>query len=120
MVILGMLFIALMSWGAFRMWRGTLFDGRRYLKLMMLAVPLPVIACQFGWMATEVGRQPWIVYKLLRTSEAASPVVGSGEILFSIALFSLIYLGIGSLWILLMVREAGHDLSPAAAKEVSA
>jgi cytochrome d ubiquinol oxidase subunit I len=120
MVALGLLFIALTGWGVLRMSRGKLFQGRRYLQLMVWAVPLPIIACQFGWVAAEVGRQPWIVYKLLRTSEAASQVVGAGEILFSIVLFSLIYLGLGSLWVFLMIREAGHDLVPALAKEVSA
>jgi cytochrome d ubiquinol oxidase subunit I len=114
MVILGVLFIALTGWGVLQLWRRRLFDGRRYLGLLVLAVPLPVIATQFGWVAAEVGRQPWIVYGLLRTSDGNSVTVGTGEILFSMLLFGGIYLCLGALWGYVMVKEAGHGLPPAA------
>jgi len=120
MVLLGMLFIVAMGWGVVRLWRGRLLEGRLYLSLLVLAVPLPVLACQFGWVAAEVGRQPWIVYRLLPTVAAHSQSVSSGEILFSMILFGLIYLGLGSLWIYLMIKEAGHGLRPAASAEVIA
>jgi cytochrome d ubiquinol oxidase subunit I len=71
-------------------------------------------ASQFGWIAAEVGRQPWIVYKLLRTSDAVSPKVSAGEVLFSLILFGLLYLALGALWIFLLHREASHGPPPAA------
>ncbi|UCC74614.1 MAG: cytochrome ubiquinol oxidase subunit I [Gemmatimonadota bacterium] len=120
MVVLGLLFIAVMAWGAVKLWRQRLFAGQRFLKLLVWIVPLPVIACQFGWVAAEVGRQPWIVYQLLRTSDAHSQTVSAGEVLFSIVLFGVIYLLLGALWVHLMVKEAGHDLEPAVGKEVMA
>ena len=120
MVILGLFFIAAMAWGVLQRWRGRLLEGRRYLKLLVYAVPLPVVACQFGWVAAEVGRQPWIVYHMLRTSEAHSQTVTAGNVLFSILLFGMIYLLLGALWVYLMVKEAGHGLQPAVAKEVTA
>jgi cytochrome d ubiquinol oxidase subunit I len=107
-----------MGWGVVQLWRRRLFDGKRYLQLLVLAVPLPVIATQFGWVAAEVGRQPWIVYRLLRTADANSVTVGAGEILFSMVLFGAIYLCLGALWGYVMVREAGHGLAPARAEEV--
>lgn len=120
MVILGLFFIAAMAWGAFRMWRGRLFGGRRYLRLLVLVVPLPVIACQFGWVAAEVGRQPWIVYRLLRTAAAHSLSVSAGEVLFSMIFFGAIYLCLGALWIHLMIKEARHGLETPPAREVMA
>lgn len=120
MVILGLLFIALTSWGVVKLWRKRLVESRRYLKLLLWSVPLPVIACQFGWVAAEVGRQPWIVYHLLRTGDAHSLTVGTGEVLFSILTFGLIYLFLGALWVYLMIKEAGHGLEPAIGQEVMA
>ena len=75
-------------------------------------MPLPVAACQFGWVAAEVGRQPWIVYKLLRTDQAASITVSAGEILFSLILFSLIYLALGALWFFLMYKKVTTGPEP--------
>ena len=115
MVGLGMLFIALMGWGIVQLLRGRLWEHRLYLKLLVAAVPLPVIACQLGWIAAEVGRQPWIVYGLLRTSDAASRTVSAGSILASIVLFSLVYLALGALWVFLMAREVRHGPEPAQA-----
>jgi len=110
MVILGTLFIALMAWGSLQLWRGQLEIGRRYLKLLVVAIPLPIVAIQFGWVAAEVGRQPWIVYHLLRTDQAHSAVVSAGEILFSIGLFGTIYFILGALWLYVMIHEAKHGL----------
>jgi cytochrome d ubiquinol oxidase subunit I len=64
-----------------------------------------MIAIQLGWTTAEVGRQPWIVYGLLRTRDAASVVVRPPEILFSIALFSVIYLALGVLWLHLLRKK---------------
>jgi len=105
MVALGMFFIMAMLLGYYLMKRKKLWSSRWYLKLLVLSIPLPVLACQFGWVATEVGRQPWVVYKVLRTADAVSLTVGAGEILFSIILFGLIYIFLGILYIYLMTKE---------------
>jgi cytochrome d ubiquinol oxidase subunit I len=120
MVILGGLFIAVMAWGVLQLWRKRLFESRRFLKLLVWVLPLPVVACQFGWVAAEVGRQPWVVYGLLRTGDAHSDTVAAGEILFSILLFGAIYSVLGALWVVFMVKEARHGLEPAIGKEVTA
>jgi cytochrome d ubiquinol oxidase subunit I len=119
MVILGLIFIAIAGWGVLQLWRRRLFDDRRYLKLLVLAVPLPVLATQFGWVTAEVGRQPWIVYHLLRTADAHSATVGAGEILFSILLFGTIYAFLGVLWGWVVLREARHGLTTPGTGEVA-
>ena len=115
MVGLGMLFIALTGWGVAQLLLGKLGERRIYLMILVAAMPLPVVACQLGWIAAEVGRQPWIVYGLLRTSDAASRAVTAGQIVASIVLFSLVYLALGALWVFLMAREVKHGPEPARA-----
>jgi len=114
MVVLGMYFIAAMAWGAWLIRRGTLWDSRRYLALLMISIPLPLAACQLGWIAAEVGRQPWIVYHLLRTSDAVSTIVPAGDVVASIALFSILYALLGVLYVYLLVREIRHGPEPVA------
>ena len=106
MVILGTFFIAVCGLGLLLLWRKSLFDKPWFLWLLAFSIPLPLAAIQFGWIAAEVGRQPWIVYGLLKTKDAASIAVSAGEILFSLILFSLIYLALGALWIFLLARKA--------------
>jgi cytochrome bd ubiquinol oxidase subunit I len=120
MVLLGVYFIGVMAFAAFRLYRGTLWSGRRFLKLLLWSIPLPLIACQLGWIAAEVGRQPWAVYRLLKTSDAVSFTVGSGEILFSIILFTAIYLCLGALYLFLLIRKVKHGPDPLEGKEVTA
>ena len=108
MVVLGLYFIAAMAWGAWQLHRRRLWESRRYLMLLIFSVPLPLAACQLGWMAAEVGRQPWIVYGLLRTSDAVSKNVPAGDVLFSLVLFGLLYLLLGALYVYLLVREIRH------------
>jgi len=105
MVGLGMYFIAAMLIGAFLLYRKKLWNQRWYLRLLVVSIPLPIIACQLGWITAEVGRQPWVVYKVMKTADAISLTVSAGEILFSIILFGLIYLFLGALYIYLVVRE---------------
>ena len=116
MVLLGLYFIAAMGWGMLLLVRGKLWERRRYLTLLVWSLPLPVVACQLGWMAAEVGRQPWIVYGLLRTADGVSHGVPAGDILATIILFSLVYLALGALWLFLLVREVKHGPEPAAAR----
>jgi cytochrome d ubiquinol oxidase subunit I len=106
MVVLGFWFIALMAWSAWRLYQGKLFEDRRTLRALLWSMPLPIVACQLGWVAAEVGRQPWIVYGLLRTDQAHSATVTAAEIAFSLGLFGLVYLALFALWITLMVKKA--------------
>jgi cytochrome d ubiquinol oxidase subunit I len=118
MVALGMFFILLMMAGFIQLQRQKLWESRRLLRLFVWSMPLPLIACQFGWVAAEVGRQPWIVYHVMRTSDAISQTVSAGEILFSLILFGVIYLLLGSLYVFLFMREMNHGPEPQAAKVV--
>jgi cytochrome d ubiquinol oxidase subunit I len=120
MVILGMYFILVMAIGTVKLYRGTLWGSTRFLKILVWSIPLPLIACQLGWIAAEVGRQPWIVYRLLKTTDAVSITVGAGEILFSIILFGLVYLLLGTLYVYLLVKKIQHGPEPLDKKEVFA
>jgi cytochrome d ubiquinol oxidase subunit I len=102
MVSIGMLLILLSLLSAFYWWRGKLFDTRWLLGVLVFAVLLPEAANQLGWFSAEVGRQPWIVYGLLRTEDALSVSVGSGQVVLSLILFSLIYLLLFALFIFLL------------------
>jgi cytochrome bd ubiquinol oxidase subunit I len=108
MVVLGLYFIAVTLYAVIQLRRKKLFKTKWLLKLFVWSIPLPLAACQLGWITAEVGRQPWIVYGLLRTSEAHSVTVTAEEILFSIILFGLIYLLLGSLYVYILVREVKH------------
>ena len=120
MVVLGMFFILLMGVAVYKLIRKTLWDSRFLLRLLLFSIPLPLVACQLGWIATEVGRQPWIVYKLLRTSDAASITVTATDIIFSIVLFGFIYLCLCILYVYLLSQKVKHGPAPADAKEVVA
>ena len=112
MVILGMYFILILAIAAFKIYRKTLWESKKLLKILFWSIPLPLAACQLGWIATEVGRQPWIVYHLMRTKDAVSVSVGAGEILFSIFLFGAIYILLLSVLIVLLKKKVnnGFDL----------
>ncbi len=103
MVGLGMLFIVLTIVGWFK--RKRLLESPGYLKIMLWAIPLPYIAIQMGWILTEVGRQPWIVYGLMKTSDAASPIAGS-QVLTSLIAFVLVYSLLGAVGFYLIVKKA--------------
>jgi cytochrome bd ubiquinol oxidase subunit I len=105
MVILGNVMLVLSLWGTWLVWRGHAESRPRWLRAMLWAIPLPTLAIQLGWMAAEVGRQPWIVTGVMRTRDATSKVVSAPELLFSIALFSVMYLLLGALWVHLLRRE---------------
>jgi cytochrome d ubiquinol oxidase subunit I len=91
MVAIGILLIVLTLLGCFMWWRGKLFDKQWVLWIFTIAVLLPQISNQLGWFAAEMGRQPWVVYGLLRTSDALSKAVSENQVLFSLILFFLIY-----------------------------
>ena len=108
MVILGMFFISAMGIGVILLYRKKINDTKWYLRILIYSAPLPLLACQFGWIAAEVGRQPWAVYKILKTVDAVSITVTAGEILFSIILFGVIYGFLGVLYLYLLFREVKH------------
>ncbi|MDQ3589202.1 MAG: cytochrome ubiquinol oxidase subunit I [Actinomycetota bacterium] len=108
MVGLGTFFIGIMVLAAFMLWRGWLYTFRPMLWVLMLAIPFPFIANTAGWFVAELGRQPWMVYGLFRTSEGVSPLISSGNVLFTLIGFAGMYLVMGLLYILLMVREITH------------
>jgi cytochrome d ubiquinol oxidase subunit I len=113
MVGLGTSFIVLMGASAIFLWRGHLYRSRPLLWLLMLAFPFPYIATTAGWMAAELGRQPWAVYGLLRTAHATSPTVGAGDIVFSAIGFMGLYLMLGILFLWLVLRQIAHGPAPA-------
>ena len=117
MVVLGMLFILLTLVGTYYLWKKKLWDNKFLLRIFVWAIPFPVIACELGWIAAEVGRQPWIVYNIMRTKDAASASVPAGDVIFSIILFALIYLFIGSLYLYIFVKEVKHGPEGNLAKE---
>ncbi len=122
MVGLGTIFIAVMAVAAFQLWRGTLFDSKPTLWVLMLALPFPYIANTAGWMTAEIGRQPWLVYGLVRTSAGASPTVSSGNGMFTLLGFLGLYLVLGILFLFLVRREIEHgpEAEPAANPPVAA
>jgi len=105
MVGLGTIFIAVMVLAAFLLWRDKLYEVRWMLWLLMLCVPLPYIANTAGWMTAELGRQPWLIYGLMRTSEGASPMVGAGNVWFTLLGFMGMYGVLAILWLFLVWRE---------------
>ena len=106
MVGLGTIFIAMMGLALLLLWRRRLFQTRWMLWILMLATPFPYIANTAGWFTTELGRQPWIVFGLLRTVHGSSPLLSTGNILFTLLGFAGIYLLLGLLYVLLVVFEA--------------
>ena len=115
MVGLGTLFLAIMGVAALLLWRGRLETSRSMLWVLLLAFPFPYIATTAGWMAAELGRQPWIVYGLQRTAEAPSPSVHGGNVVFTTLGFMGMYLFIGLVFIYLVYRELarGPAVQPA-------
>jgi len=91
MVAIGLFLIGLTLYASYLWWRKELFDKRWLLKIFAFSVLLPQIANQVGWFAAEMGRQPWVVYGHLRTSEAFSQEVSSNQILFSLIMFFVVY-----------------------------
>jgi cytochrome d ubiquinol oxidase subunit I len=115
MVGLGTVFVALMALAAVLLWRNVLFRTRPVLWLLMLSMPFPYIANEAGWVTTEVGRQPWIVYGLMKTTAGASANVAAGETIFTIIGFCGMYFMLGVLFLYLTLREIGLGPDGAAA-----
>ena len=108
MVAIGMTLIGLTLLASFLWWRGKLFDNKLLLWIFVFAALLPQIANQVGWFAAEMGRQPWVVYGLLRTSDAFSQSVTANQILFSLILFFLVYALLFILFVYLLNKKIKH------------
>ena len=108
MVGLGTIFIALMGLSALLLWKGRLFTARPMLWLLMLAFPFPYIATTTGWMTAELGRQPWVVYGLMRTADGSSITVHAGSAAFTLIGFTGLYFVLGLLFLFLVGKEIAH------------
>ncbi len=108
MVAIGMVLIFLTLYATFLWWRGKLFNKKWLLWIFVFAVFLPQIANQVGWFAAEMGRQPWVVYGLLRTDQAFSQAVSDNQILFSLILFFFVYSLLFVLFIYLLHKKIKH------------
>ncbi len=102
---LGTIFVAVMGLSALLLWRGTLFTTRWMLWIILLCAPRPYVANTAGWMTAEIGRQPWIVYGLMRTAEGYSKYVHAGNGLFTLLGFMGLYVLLGILFLFLVQRE---------------
>jgi cytochrome d ubiquinol oxidase subunit I len=111
MVGLGTIFVAVTAIAAALLLLGRLWRARWLLWVLMLAMPFPYIANEAGWTVTEVGRQPWIIYGLMRTSAGSSPTVGAGEAIFTLIGFAGMYFLLGVLFLHLVLREIGNGPS---------
>jgi cytochrome bd ubiquinol oxidase subunit I len=125
MVGLGTLFIAILVASAWLLFRGKLFDSKIMLWILMLALPFPFIANTAGWITAETGRQPWVIYGLMRTSVGYSQLVGAGNAWFTLLGFLGLYTILGILFLFLVYREIergpegssdGTTMIPAATK----
>jgi len=117
MVGLGTIMIAVMGAATFLLWRRMLFRARWMLWILLLCFPDPYIANTAGWMTAEVGRQPWLVYGLLRTTQGYSANVNAANSLFTLLGYMGLYLALGILFVFIMEREIGRG--PAATEVTS-
>ena len=108
MVGLGTIFIAIAAISAVWLWRGRLFDSKPLLWILLLSLPFPYIANTAGWMTAELGRQPWLIYGMMRTATGASPTVSAGNALFTLIGFMGVYTVLGILFLFLVHREIDH------------
>ncbi len=104
MVGLGTWLVVVMGAALFWLGRGRLWTSRGLLWLLLLSAPVPYVATTAGWMTAELGRQPWLVYGLFRTAEGLSPLVQSGNALFTLLGFLGLYLGLGLLFVMLFIE----------------
>jgi cytochrome d ubiquinol oxidase subunit I len=126
MIVIGMMFIVSTLYASYLRLRGTLFTKRWLLWYFVLAVVPAFVANEAGWVAAEVGRQPWIVYPTfnngvlgggLRTADAVSEAVTAGHVLGSIIMFGVVYLLLFVLWIMLLNKKIQQGPEPVDARE---
>lgn len=115
MVGLGTIFIAIMAISFIQLRRGKLFESRPLLWILLFASPLPYVANTAGWMTAELGRQPWLIYGLMRTAEGSSAHVSSGNAMFTLLGFMGMYTLLLMLGLFMIWREIDHGPRPAQA-----
>ncbi len=112
MVGLGTIFIAVTGVACILLWRGKLYNARWMLWILLLMFPFPYIANTAGWMTAEIGRQPWLVYGLMRTVDGYSKMVSAGNGWFSFLGFLGMYTVLSILFLFLVRREIEHGPEP--------
>jgi cytochrome bd ubiquinol oxidase subunit I len=120
MVGCGLIMLALAWLGSYLSIKGRIAQSRFFLWLLFLSFPLPFIAVLTGWYTAEVGRQPWVVYGVLRTADAMTPFLTAREAGVSLVVFCVIYtfifaFGIFYIHLLLRAGPAGHLIEPPSA-----
>jgi len=100
------LMLGMAVWGLWLRWRGRLYTNRLYQNACIAMIPAGFVAVVAGWTVTEVGRQPWVVYGLLRTRDAVSPSLTGADVLLSLSLYAIVYLIVFGAGIFYMVRLA--------------
>jgi cytochrome d ubiquinol oxidase subunit I len=98
------MFIALTLVATYFLWKKKLYTMRSLLWMLMLAFPFPYIANTAGWMTAELGRQPWLVYALMRTPDGTSTMVSAGNTLFTLLGFAGMYFVVGILFLFLVAK----------------
>ena len=106
MIGLGTFFILTALVAVVLSWRGTLENNRLFLKILLWSIPLPYLANQLGWIVAEVGRQPWIVYGIMKTSDGVSKSVDLAQVVISLLGFTILYGGLGVIDIYLLAKYA--------------
>jgi cytochrome d ubiquinol oxidase subunit I len=106
MVGLGFLFLFLSALAAWLSWRDRIEACSLFLRILPYVIPLPYLAAQLGWVVAEVGRQPWIVYGVLKTQDAVSRGVDPSQVLFSLLGFFVFYSLLGAIDLYLLVKNA--------------
>ena len=119
MVLSGTFMLLIGAYGWFLSRRNKLEANRRFLKLMLYAISLPFIANTVGWLMTEMGRQPWVVFGVMKTEDAVSPNVTAGEVLFSLISFSSLYAILAGVLVFLFIRTIKKDASKDLSEESS-
>jgi cytochrome d ubiquinol oxidase subunit I len=112
MVAIGFVLLLVMIWAAVLWRRGRLYSYRPFLRTLLVLHPLGFVATELGWVTNEVGRQPWLVYNLMRTTEGVSPVP-AGNVIWSLSLFLVIFIVVGTSYIYYVLKtlRTGPDTS---------
>ena len=107
MVAAGVTMMVVAVWGAWVAWRRkTFFDSKWFLRAVVLASPLGLLAIETGWIVTEVGRQPWIIYGVMRTSEAVTPMPG---LIVPFITFTVLYVFLATIVVWLIWRQVAQS-----------